>query len=113
MPHDMENVKRTALILKPKQPFLDWLLSVEPGEDFRDELKEGDVYLLPYYEEISQMQNWLKRNFDTIFTDQMNNWYTDEALWPENRTMKMFMEWFEYSLSTMVLDTQRGGIEKI
>lgn len=108
----MENIKRTALVLKPKQSFHDWLLRVEPGEDFRDTLKEGDIYLLPDYEEISQMQNWLNRNYDSIFTDQLNNWYTDKALWPQNRTMKMFMEWFEYSLFTIVLDTQRGTIEK-
>lgn len=89
------------------------MLSVEPGEDFCDELKEGDVYLLPYYEEIGQMQNWLKKNYDSLFTDQLNNWYTDETLWLLNRTMKMFTKWFEYSLFTMVLDTQRGRIEKI
>ncbi|OOP56822.1 MAG: hypothetical protein AYP45_07410 [Candidatus Brocadia carolinensis] len=112
MPQPIENVKRTALVLKPKQPFHDWLLRVEAGEDFLDGLKEGDVYLLPDYDEISQMQNWLKRNYDAIFTDQLNNWYTDETLWPQNRTMKMFAEWFEYSLFTMVLDTQRGRIEK-
>ncbi|OOP57279.1 MAG: hypothetical protein AYP45_03695 [Candidatus Brocadia carolinensis] len=113
MPQPIKNVNRTALVLKPRQPFHDWLLRVEPEEDFLGELKEGDVYLLPGYEDVSQMQNWLKRNYDAIFTDQLNNWYTDETLWPQNRTMKMFKDWFEYSLFTMVLDTQRGGIEKI
>lgn len=112
MPKCFENIKRTALVLKPKQPFHDWLLRVEPGEDFRDALKEGDVYLLPDYEEISRMQKWLKLNFDFIFTDQLNNWYTDETLWPQNRTMGMFKEWFEYSLFTTISDTQRGSIEK-
>ncbi|CAG0940623.1 hypothetical protein BROC_01106 [Candidatus Brocadiaceae bacterium] len=107
-----ENLKRIALVLKPRQPFHNWLLTVEPGEDFLDELKDGDVYLLSGYEEISQMQNWLKRNFDSIFTDQLNNWYTDEALWPQNRTMEMFNEWFEYSLCATILDTQKGRIEK-
>jgi hypothetical protein len=113
MPQYFQSVKRSALVLKPKQPFHDWLLSVEPGEDFRDALKESDVYLLPDYEKISQMQNWLNRNFDSIFIDQLSNWYTDETLWPQNRTMKMFNEWFEYSLYTMILDTQKGRIKKV
>ncbi len=107
-----KNINRTALVLKPKQPFHDWLLSVEPGNDFSDALQEGDVYLLSDYEKISQMQNWLKRNFDSLFTDQLNNWYADEDLWPQNRTMAMFKEWFEYSLFTTILDTQEGRIEK-
>lgn len=67
MPQCFENIKRTALVLKPRQPFHDWLLSVEPGEDFRDALKEDDVYLLPDYEEINQMQYWLKRILTLYF----------------------------------------------
>lgn len=33
-------------------------------------------------------------------------------LWTQSRTMEMFKEWFEYSLFTMILDTQDSGIEK-
>ncbi len=106
IPQFFNNVTRTALVLKPKQPFKDWLNSIEPGDSDLELVTEGDVYLLPDYEEKAQMENWLKKHFDEIFSDQLNNWYIEEDMWPQNRTLKMFKEWFEYSLHTMIWDTQ-------
>ena len=48
------------------------------------------------------MESWLKRNFDYIFIEQLDQWATDENEWPQNRTLKMFKEWFEYNKNTMV-----------
>lgn len=74
---------------------------------------ESSVYLLPDFEEKSQMQNWLKKNFDELFSDQLNKWYIDETLWVKNRTFKMFNEWFDYSMHTMIWDTLETPIKKI
>jgi hypothetical protein len=38
------------------------------------------------------MESWLKKNFDELFTEQLNNWYVDETMWPQNRTFSMFNE---------------------
>ena len=108
-----ENVRRTAIVIKPKQPFLDWLKSIDPSDDDPKLLNETDVYLLPDFEEVKQMENWLKKNFDSIFSDQLNNWYLDEPCWVQNRTFKMFKEWFDYSLHTMIYDTVDKPIQKI
>jgi hypothetical protein len=63
-------INRTALIIKPKKPFFDWLKSIDPEDDVLDDyMDDPDVYLLPDYEEIDQMENWLKKNFDAIFRD--------------------------------------------
>ncbi|MBY0481019.1 MAG: hypothetical protein K2Q21_06675 [Chitinophagaceae bacterium] len=59
------------------------------------------------------MQNWLKKNFDELFSDQLNKWYIDETLWVKNRTFKMFNEWFDYSMHTMIWDTLETPIKKI
>ncbi|MEN9599894.1 MAG: hypothetical protein RL596_2213 [Bacteroidota bacterium] len=113
IPKYFDNVKRTAMLLKPKQPFFDWLKSIDPNDEPNELMKEGNVFLLPDYDEVKQMENWLKKNFDDIFSDQLNNWYIDEELWPKNRTLKMFKEWFYYSLHTMVWDTEDKFIEKV
>jgi hypothetical protein len=106
-----DNVKRSALVLKPKEPFYDWLKSIDPSE--KSYVAEGDVYLLPDYEEPGQMEHWLKKHYDDIFTDQLNNWYVDDSLWPKKRTFAMFKEWFTYSLYTMIWDTEESFIEKV
>jgi hypothetical protein len=88
-------------------------VSIESENKNVEEDLEGDVYLLPDFEEISQMKIWLKKNYDAIFSDQLNNWYTDEACWPQHRTFSMFAGWFEYSLHTMILDTEETPIVKL
>jgi len=105
-------IHRSAIIVKPKQPFFDWLKSIDHEDDFSDLRDETDVYLIPDYESVDQAENWLRKNFDQIFCDQMNHWYTDEDIWTKNRTFKKFNNWFEYSLHTMIWDTLEEPIRK-
>ena len=113
IPYYYDNINRSALVVKPKQPFIDWLVSIESENKNVEEDLEGDVYLLPDFEEISQMKIWLKKNYDAIFSDQLNNWYTDATCWPQHRTFEKFAGWFDYSLHTMILDTEETKIEKL
>lgn len=107
------NLKRSALVLsKKKMPYYGWLQSIGKGSQ-NSNTTDNEVYLLPDYEEIDQMEKWLSRNFDLIFQDQLNGWITDQDLWVKNRTYKLFKEWFDYSLHTMIFDLEKGEIEKI
>ena len=108
-----KNLKRSAIVLTPQQPFFEWLLLHDPETVIDDEMREGEIYLLPDYETKTAMENWLKKNFDELFEEQLHNWYVDETMWPQNRTFRMFNEWFSHSLHTMIFDTQKGFIEKI
>lgn len=112
MPVFYENVRRSALVIKPKCSLNDWLKSIDPNDEADYSWEAGDVYPLPDFEEVKQMDNWLKKHFDEIFTDQLNNWFVDEQLWPKNRTYKMFKAWFGYSMHTMIWDTVESPIHK-
>ncbi len=97
-----ENVRRSAVAIKKQQPFLDWL-SLHDKEMIVDGMVlEGEVYLLPDLETTEEIEQWMKKHFDLLFTDQLNGWYTDKSMWPHNRTFKMFKEWFSYHLYTMI-----------
>lgn len=108
-----KNVKRSAIVLKPNQPFFNWLQQQDPSMVLDDELLQGDIYLLPDFETKAQVETWLKKNYDELFEEQLYNWHTNEAMWPPKRTFKLFREWFSYSIHTMLFDTQRGLIEKL
>src|SRR5688572_8303252 len=97
-----ENVHRSAVVIKIKQPFLDWLFYHDNETNIDDTAKEGEVYLLPDFETTGEMEKWIEKNFDSLFTDLLNGWYTDKTMWPQNRTFKMFREWVSYSLHTMI-----------
>ena len=106
------NVHRSAVVITKQKPFLDWLLYHDPEMIIDEMITEGEVYLLPDFETSEKMEKWMKKHFDRLFSDQLNGWYTDTAMWPQNRTFKMFSEWFSFSLCTMVWDTLEGLIEK-
>lgn len=108
-----ENVVRSALVIRPKKPLIDWVNSHEPGMLEEDVVLEGEVYLLPDFETVEEMEKWLKKFYDVIFTEQLFNWYMDEDMWVQNRTFKMFGEWFHYSFHTMIWDTVDGPVEKM
>jgi hypothetical protein len=111
-PGSLEIINRSVLFIRPLQPFSDWLAGFDPTDASGDVLQDSDVYLLPEYDTVQQMESWLKKNFDSVFMDQLNNWYIDEEMWPKNRTLKMFKEWFDYSFASMVKDTKTSQIEK-
>jgi hypothetical protein len=41
----------------------------------------------------------------------LEDWYVDGNLWPRNRTLKMFKEWCEIRVHSMVLDCGNKPID--
>jgi len=115
----MEMLNRSAVIVKPRQPYLEWT-----GRDDVEGLAESvfealhtepTVYLLPEYEDPSSEQKVLEECWPGLFEAMLEGWVTDEACWPKNRTFEMFHEWFEVQMSSIVqdlhLDEPLGYIE--
>lgn len=112
IPVFFEMTDRSALILKPKKPFSNWLTSHDPNDRDADLEEDQDIYLIPEFDSNKEFETWIKENFDAFFCDQMNHWYTDETMWIQNRTFKLFKEWFDYKMHSMVWDTLDDPIEK-
>ena len=113
---NIETVNRNALIVFPKKPFIDWVNYVFPDDpvSYIEPLEHdmGMVYLLPEKDSTEQSINYLKRTFREIFENELWDWCTDENLWPENLTWKLFTEWFHFSIQSMVVDTVNRPVEK-
>ncbi len=73
---------------------------------------EGTVYLVKEKESNEAIERWLKKNFDSIFQNELNNWHTDEKDWIKKRTYKMFVEWFDFEIHSMILDLEETPIIK-
>ncbi|MCK9269840.1 MAG: hypothetical protein RBR47_12710 [Bacteroidales bacterium] len=106
-----ESINRNAIVVKPKKPVLDWVNSVYPEKPVFTP-GEGNVYLIGERDSNEEIAQWLKRNFDEIFQNELNDWYTNEEVWPQKRTFKMFQEWFDYDIHSMVLDLEETEIIK-
>jgi hypothetical protein len=99
------SLNRTAVAVIPKQPFLDWLeKTFFPDKLPQVLLEENTMYLLDAIDDKKGVERWLKKNFDQIFSNELNEWTDDKKDWPKNRTYKMFAEWFDVKICSMIYD---------
>ena len=107
-------INRIAVIIRYKKPFVDWINTSDPYEDHpevtvKSANDDNNVYIIDdRYAE--NFETWLKKNFKTLFDNELNDWYTDPSLWPEKRDLRTFRKWFVVEYFTVVLDLGRGGI---
>lgn len=107
-------VNRAALILKYKEPFIRWINTSDPYvKDPNISMEEANqdktVYLIDE-EEAENLEEWISLNHQALFEAELEGWYTDESLWPKNRDLEMFYQWFEVECHTVLIDTATGPI---
>jgi hypothetical protein len=104
-------LNRSAVAVRPKQPFLDWVNSVEEGGSLTLADLQKTLYLVPDYEDPADAEKVLKRVYDDIFCRELEGWYTLESLWPQDRSLRVFKQWFEIEHFDLIEDVGRGPIE--
>jgi len=99
-------INRCVIIVRAKQPFLDWLLSLPDMLDVSlDEInRDPKAYLLPFIDELSGQPALLEEFYEQIFEEQLAGWWTVEKDWPENRTIDLFLNWFDVLFCSWVQD---------
>ena len=105
-------INRNSFIVRPKKPFFDWLNALFEGEEPIQNKEENNVYLIREFDNNEDINRWVDNNYQTIFDNELNDWYTDESRWPKNRTLSMFKSWFDVEVNSMVLDLEDFEIEK-
>ena len=104
-------LNRGAVVVRPKQPYLDWAAALGDSVPVPDVKAEKTVYLLPGFENDEEGMDILGEFYEQIFEQELWYWYTDEDAWPMNRTLKLFLEWFDVEFHSIVEDLDEGVIE--
>jgi hypothetical protein len=110
----MNLANRAALTIIPKQPYAEWANSVddqEPKLSLESPHVEYTVYLIGNVANDRGVAAALKEHYAEIFEEELAVWMQDEKTWPKNRDYRMFREWFEVKVSSMVLDLGNDRIE--
>jgi hypothetical protein len=110
-PYFYDSINRNAIVVKPQKPFFDWINFIYPESPVYDK-EEANIYLIREMESNEAIEKWLKRNFDRIFQNELNDWHTAEEDCPKRRTFKIFQEWFSYEIHSMVLDLEETDVSK-
>lgn len=100
-------VNRSAIVVKPRQPFLDWLHAADPtsGKLTLQELtQDPTVYLIPECDTDEDVADILRELCEEIFVEQLAAWFTDTTTWPQDLSFEVFCRWFEYQHHSMLVD---------
>jgi hypothetical protein len=103
----MDAINRSAIIVMPAQPFLDWLHRADPTSatlSLEDLRREPTIYLLPEYDTEQEARGYLREYCSEIFEEQLDGWYRVPSAWPVDRTFDTFNRWFEYRFHSMLVD---------
>src|SRR6476661_4173010 len=101
----MDTINRSAIVVRPAQPFLDWLHRVDPTSThltLEHLHREPTIYLVAECEGQEQAMEFLGESVRDIFEEQLNGWYRVPAVWPVRRDSTTFQTWFEVSFHSMI-----------
>ena len=103
----MKIVNRGYIIVKAKQPFVNWANQQE--EEFvMTSNTEPNVYLIE--EDFFEIEPVIKQYFKKIFANELLAISEDESIYPDFK-LEVFKEWFSYELGSTVFDTQKEQLQ--
>jgi hypothetical protein len=84
----------------------------DPGLTLESANEDKTVYLVQTEaaDSPNTVREWVELNFEALFENELEGWFVDDKLWPENRTIEIFDEWFDIECNSVVVDTVEGPI---
>lgn len=104
-------IDREILIVRPKQPFLDWIKENVPAYD-ANEPSEPGIFLIREAEDDEEMEEIIKEKFLAIFIQMLIEWTADDSKLPQELTYEMFMDWFEVDIYPTAYDLEAYPVSK-
>jgi hypothetical protein len=101
------------VIVKAKEPFIQWLKSLPDPMDITlaKANEDSSAYLLPDYEDDDEQDEVLRRFYVPIFEEQLDGWWTEQRDWPRDRTFAQFTRWFDVEFHSLVIDLVDAPLE--
>jgi hypothetical protein len=101
-------LNRAALLLRYKEPAVRWINEADPdpaGKEvtLEDANSERPVYLISDEDAESSdaVRHWVETNFRALFESELEGWYTDPELWPNEISLERRRPGEEFVPSTL------------
>lgn len=112
----MYTIDRAIAIVRPNQPFADWVNSLpESAGEFTslaEIRRDATAYLLPEGDSTAELQATLRELAEDIFVIELEAWSRNPQTWPRKRDFTAFQKWFEVEIHSLVLDPFENEIFK-
>lgn len=104
----MKMLNRSAISVRLRQPFVDWINSLEDSAGEQVSLEEvnqeATTYLIPELEDEEALDDLIEERYLDLLENELFSWEEDEALWPDDIDRALFDAFVEIELSFMVFD---------
>jgi hypothetical protein len=103
----LTSIDRCAIIVRARQPFLEWLQSVDPSADrfsLSDLNSEQRIYLTPDAD--------VEAHYLAIFEKELVTWWNAASDWPADLTWELFEQRFDYEVASVVTDCGQRPIKR-
>jgi hypothetical protein len=100
-------LNRSLMVITPRLPFATWAGSLASREDSTEvgELREdGTAYIVPPVRDAEGEDRILAEFHLRVFENELEACVKDPALWPTERNLDTFLEWFDVSFHDLVFD---------
>ncbi len=100
-------LNRSAIVVKPRQPFLDWLHTADPTSHrltLPDLARESTIYLIPECDTEEDVHEVLRELCEEIFVEQLASWFRPEETWPRDLGFGAFCRWFDFQHHSMLVE---------
>ena len=97
----------TAVVLRPKPAFLEWVRSVRPPDEEVEGAMDSVVVLAPELPRQAQLSTWVEQHHEEIFARQLGVWTEDESRWPEELSFEALCAWFDIEMAAGVDDLRQ------
>ena len=103
-------LNRCAVVVRKRQPFLDWLLQLPDPVDTNTTLEQLNndphVYLLPELVYMSEQEALIAEFCETLFERELEGWWREPEDWPRVRNPKTFKIWFDVEFHSCIDDLE-------
>ncbi len=107
----MKLINRSALVVRPKQPYVDWvngldseISGLEQALTLEQHLREGRVYLIGEQQQLDNVSELVSGHWQTLFENELGGWDEFADHWPKPLSQGQFENWFEVQPQLMVFD---------
>ena len=111
----MKQINRAIAVIKPRQPYVDWALSLpgDPDEMSIDDLRRDcTAILIPEFDTPAESEAFIASIAPELFEAELDAWYRDRTTWPMDRDYRVFREWFDVEIHSIVLDAGKSAIRR-
>lgn len=103
----MKEVPHGIVILKPKQPYVDWASDAFDDEHrytLADFQQERTAFLVRDELGARGVERLLKKHHKELFEQELEGWCLDMETWPRRRGWKTFQEWFSWEYHSVMFE---------